>query len=147
MPRNLVDEFRTTIDWIKGGFVPKVLPNVFYAYRDSYVCQPLAKVFVRQGMVLSPGLPKCIVALTLVDLTFFFIVPLGKSDPVYGGDYLKRYMDYLIQSLQLTETRLNIEHIDMADRIGKFAHVKDWIDKGECEIVDQIGRASCRERV
>ena len=137
MPRNLVDEFRTTIDWIKGGFVPKVLPNVFYAYRDSYVCQPLAKVFVRQGMVLSPGLPKCIVALTLVDLTFFFIVPLGKSDPVYGGDYLKRYMDYLIQSLQLTETRLNIEHIDMADRIGKFAHVKDWIDKGECEIVDQ----------
>ena len=29
MPRNLVDEFRTTIDWIKGGFVPKVLPNVF----------------------------------------------------------------------------------------------------------------------
>ena len=25
----------------------------------------------------------------------------------------------------------------MADRIGKFAHVKDWIDKGECEIVDQ----------
>lgn len=146
MPRNLVDEFRTTIDWIKGGIVPKVLPDVFYAYRDSYVCQPLAKVFVRQGMALSSGLPKCIVALTLIDLTFFFIVPFGKGDPVYEGDYLKRYMGYLIKSLQLTETRLGIEHIDMADRIGKFAHVKDWIDKGECEIVDQSEFDNTQER-
>lgn len=146
MPRNLVDEFCTTIDWIKGGFVPKILPNVFYAYRDSYVCQPLAKVFVRQGMALSPGLPKCIVVLTLIDLTFFFIVPFGKGDPVYRGDYLKCYMDYLIQSLQLTETRLYIEYIDMEDRIGKFAHVKDWIDKGECEIVDQSEFDNTQER-
>ena len=46
-------------------------------------------------------------------------------------------MDYLIQSLQLTETRLNIEHIDMADRIGKFAHVNECLDKGEFDFVDQ----------
>lgn len=146
MPRNLVDEFCTTINWIKDEIVPKVLPNVFYVYRDSYVCQPLAKVFVRQEKALSPGLPKCIVALTLIDLTFFFIVPLGKGDLVFGGDYLKRYMGYLIQSLQLTETRLNIEHIDMADRIGKFAHVKDWVDKDECEIVDQSEFDNTQER-
>lgn len=137
IPRYLVDEFRTTINWIKGEFVPKVLPNVFYAYHNSHVCQPLAKVFVRQGTTLSSGLPKCIVVLTLIDLTFFFVVPFGEGDPIYGNDYLKHYMNYLIQGLQLTETILGVEYIDMADRIGKFAHVKDWIDKSECEVVDQ----------
>lgn len=131
MPRDLMDEFSATIDWIKGGFVPKVLPDVFYAYNDSYVCQPQAKVFVRRRMTLSPELPKCIVALTLIDLTLFFIVPFGKDEPVYDGDYLNRYIRYLIRGPQY------VECIDMADRIGKYAHVKDWIDKNECEIVDQ----------
>lgn len=69
IPRDLVDEFRTTIDWINGEFVPKVLPDVFYVYRNSSVCQPLAKVFVRKEMTSDSGLPKCVVAVTLIDLT------------------------------------------------------------------------------
>lgn len=137
LPRNLVDDFHTTIDWIKGEFVPPVLPDVFYAYRDSYVRQPQAKVFVRQEVAINSRYPRCIVALTLIDLTFFFIVPFGKDEPTYEGDYLRCYLGYIIESIQPIELGLNIEYIDMADRVGKFAHVKDWVDKNECEIVDQ----------
>lgn len=137
MPRNLVDDFRNTIDWIRGFFIPKTLPNVFYAYRKSHICQPLAEVFIRRDFALSPGLPKCIVALSIIDLTFLFIVPLGNNEPIYDSNYLMPYIANIFQQLQPSETNLKIEHIDMADRIGKFAHVKTWIDKNECKIVDQ----------
>lgn len=137
MPRDLVDEFGTTIDWIKDNFVPKVLPNVFYAYRDSCVSQPLAKVFVRHKQTTNSQYPKCIVILTLIDLTFFYIVPFGKDEQIYENDYLIPYLNYIIQSIQFTQTRLNIDKIDMADRVDKIAHVKEWVDKNKCEIVEQ----------
>ena len=137
MPRDLVNEFGTTIDWIKGYFVPKVLPNVFYVYRDSCISQPLVKVFVRHKQTVNSQYPKCIVALTLIDLTFFYIVPFGKDEQIYESDYLIPYLSYIIQSIQFTGTRLNIDKIDMADRVDKIAHVKEWVDKNECEIVDQ----------
>lgn len=138
MPRSLVDEYRRTAEWIRGDFVPKDLPNVFYIYHDSFEPQPLAKVLVRRDVALVPGLPKCIVELTLIDLTFFFIVPFGRDEQKYGGDDLINYMGCLLQRLQRPGWILGIiDKIDMEDRVGKFAHVKELIAKGECEIVDQ----------
>ncbi len=139
MPRSLVDEYRRTVEWIRGDFVPKDLPNVFYIYHlDSSVQQPLAKVLVRRDVALIPGLPKCIVELTLIDLTFFFIVPFGRDDKKYGRDDLINYMDCLLQRRQRPGRISDIrDKIDMEDRVGKFAHVKELIPKGECEIVDQ----------
>ena len=133
MPRDLVNEFQSTIDWIKGEFVPQKLPNVFYIYQSSSVSQPLVHLFVRHDETLSLGLPRCIVALTMIDLTFFFIVPLGKDEPIYMEDYLKDYLKYIIPNTP----EQSIDCIDMADRIGKYAHVKEWVYKDECEIVGQ----------
>lgn len=139
MPRNLVDEFQSTIDWIKGEFVPQKLPNVFYIYQSSSVSQPLVQLFVRHDETLNLELPRCIVALTLIDLTFLFIVPLGKDEPIYTEDDLKDYLK-CIAPVQ------PIDRIDMADRIGKYAHVKEWISKDECEIVDQSEFNSFQEK-
>jgi hypothetical protein len=133
MPRNLVDEFQSTIDWIKGEFVPQKLPNVFYIYQSSSVSQPLVQLFVRHDETLNLELPRCIVALTLIDLTFLFIVPLGKDEPIYTEDDLKDYLKCIIPNAP----EQPIDRIDMADRIGKYAHVKEWVSKDECEIVDQ----------
>lgn len=133
MPRDLVNEFQSTIDWIKGEFVPQKLPNVFYIYRSSSVSQPLAQLFVQQKETLNPELPRCIVALTMIDLTLFFIVPLGKGEPIYMEDHIKDYLKYIIPKAP----EQSIDCIDMADRIGKYAHVKKWISKDDCEIVDQ----------
>lgn len=142
MPRDLVNEFQSTIDWIKGEFVPQKLPNVFYIYQSSSVSQPLVHLFVRHDETLSLGLPRCIVALTMIDLTFFFIVPLGKDEPIYMEDYLKDYLKYIIPNTP----EQSIDCIDMADRIGKYAHVKEWISKDECEIVDQSEFNSFQEK-
>jgi len=142
MPRDLVNEFQSTIDWIKGEFVPQKLPNVFYIYQSSSVSQPLVHLFVRHDETLSLGLPRCIVALTMIDLTFFFIVPLGKDEPIYMEDYLKDYLKYIIPNTP----EQSIDCIDMADRIGKYAHVKEWVSKDECEIVDQSEFNSFQEK-
>ena len=133
MPRDLVNEFQSTIDWIKGEFVPQKLPNVFYIYQSSSVSQPLVQLFVRHDETLNLELPRCIVALTLIDLTFLFIVPLGKDEPIYTEDDLKDYLKCIIPNAP----EQPIDRIDMADRIGKYAHVKEWVSKDECEIVDQ----------
>lgn len=140
MPRELVDEFRETIDWIKDGFVPKDLPNVFYVYHSLSVRQPLAKVFVQRKEALNPKLPRCIVALTLIDLTFFFIVPLGKHEPIYKEDYLSYYLGCMIPRIDIhikEQAIIGWDCIDMSDRVDKFAHVKMWIHKNECEVIDQ----------
>lgn len=142
MPRNLVDEFQSTIDWIKGEFVPQKLPNVFYIYQSSSVSQPLVQLFVRHDETLNLELPRCIVALTLIDLTFLFIVPLGKDEPIYTEDDLKDYLKCIIPNAPVQR----IDRIDMADRIGKYAHVKEWISKDECEIVDQSEFNSFQEK-
>ena len=142
MPRNLVDEFQSTIDWIKGEFVPQKLPNVFYIYQSSSVSQPLVQLFVRHDETLNLELPRCIVALTLIDLTFLFIVPLGKGEPIYMEDHIKDYLKCIIQNAP----EQSIDCIDMADRIGKYAHVKKWISKDECEIVDQSEFNSFQEK-
>lgn len=133
MPRDLVNEFQSTIDWIKGEFIPQKLPNVFYIYQSSSVSQPLVQLFVRHDETLNLELPRCIVALTLIDLTFLFIVPLGKDEPIYTEDDLKDYLKCIIPNAP----EQPIDRIDMADRIGKYAHVKEWVSKDECEIVDQ----------
>lgn len=137
MPREIVKEFGNTVDWIKGNFTPKVIPNVLYAYRNSYVGQPLAKLFVRHDEAVNPEHPRCMVALTLIDLTFLFIVPLGKNEPRHNVDIMKHYVRFMFQELKPTERELYLESIDMGDRIGKFAHVNEWIKKSECEIVEQ----------
>lgn len=142
MPRNLVDEFQSTIDWIKGEFVPQKLPNVFYIYQSSSVSQPLVQLFVRHDETLNLELPRCIVALTLIDLKFLFIVPLGKDEPIYTEDDLKDYLKCIIPNAPVQR----IDRIDMADRIGKYAHVKEWISKDECEIVDQSEFNSFQEK-
>lgn len=142
MPRNLVDEFQSTIDWIKGEFVPQKLPNVFYIYQSSSVSQPLVQLFVRHDETLNLELPRCIVALTLIDLTFLFIVPLGKGEPIYMEDHIKDYLKCIIPNAP----EQSIDCIDMADRIGKYAHVKKWISKDECEIVDQSEFNSFQEK-
>lgn len=142
MPRNLVDEFQSTIDWIKGEFVPQKLPNVFYIYQSSSVSQPLVQLFVRHDETLNLELPRCIVALTLIDLTFLFIVPLGKGEPIYMEDHIKDYLKCIIPNA----LEQSIDRIDMADRIGKYAHVKEWISKDECEIVDQSEFNSFQEK-
>lgn len=142
IPRNLVDEFQSTIDWIKGEFVPQKLPNVFYIYQSSSVSQPLVQLFVRHDETLNLELPRCIVALTLIDLTFLFIVPLGKDEPIYTEDDLKDYLKCIIPNAPVQR----IDRIDMADRIGKYAHVKEWISKDECEIVDQSEFNSFQEK-
>lgn len=142
MPRNLVDEFQSTIDWIKGEFVPQKLPNVFYIYQSSSVSQPLVQLFVRHDETLNLELPRCIVALTLIDLTFLFIVPLGKDEPIYTEDDLKDYLKCIIPNAP----EQSIDRIDMADRIDKYAHVKEWVSKDECEIVDQSEFSQFQEK-
>ena len=142
MPRNLVDEFQSTIDWIKGEFVPQKLPNVFYIYQSSSVSQPLVQLFVRHDETLNLELPRCIVALTLIDLTFLFIVPLGKGEPIYMEDHIKDYLKCIIPNA----LEQSIDRIDMADRIGKYAHVKEWVSKDECEIVDQSEFSQFQEK-
>lgn len=137
MPRELVNEYQSTINWIKGKFVPPVLPDVFYAYHNSSISQPQAKVFVRNENLPDSKLPKCMVALRLMDLTYFYIIPLGKEEEIYKDDYLKNYLGCILQILQPTENGVFMEKIDMADRTGKFAHVEEWIDCTECEIVPQ----------
>lgn len=103
MPRNMVDDFHTTIDWIKGDFIPKSLPNIFFAYCKAYVSQPKVTVFMLKDCVLDDKLPKCIVALALTDLIFFYIVPFGKGDVIYKGDFLKRYVPSIIERIQAVE--------------------------------------------
>lgn len=142
MPRNLVDEFQSTIDWIKGEFVPQKLPNVFYIYQSSSVSQPLVQLFVRHDETLNLELPRCIVALTLIDLTFLFIVPLGKGEPIYMEDHIKDYLKCIIPNAP----EQSIDRIDMADRIDKYAHVKEWVSKDECEIVDQSEFSQFQEK-
>jgi hypothetical protein len=142
IPRNLVDEFQSTIDWIKGEFVPQKLPNVFYIYQSSSVSQPLVQLFVRHDETLNLELPRCIVALTLIDLTFLFIVPLGKGEPIYMEDHIKDYLKCIIPNAP----EQSIDRIDMADRIDKYAHVKEWVSKDECEIVDQSEFSQFQEK-
>lgn len=142
MPRDLVNEFQSTIDWIKGEFVPQKLPNVFYIYRSSPVSQPLVQLFVRHDETLNLELPRCIVALTLIDLMFLFIVPLGKGEPIYMEDHIKDYLEYIIPNAP----EQSIDRIDMADRIDKYAHVKEWVSKDECEIVDQSEFSQFQEK-
>ena len=137
MPRDIVKEFDNTVDWIKGKFTPKIIPNVLYAYRDTSVSQPLAKLFVRHNEAINPEYPRCLVALTLIDLTFLFIVPLGKNGPMHNVDIMNHYIKFMFRELKPIEKKLFIESIDMGDRVGKFAHVIEWIRKSECIIVEQ----------
>ena len=137
MPRELVNNYSLTIDWIRGKYIPLTLPNVFFAYNDSHLNQPQAKVFVKKPSSIIDKLPRCIVALTITDLTFIYIVPLGDKELVYNDEELFSYLKFLIEYNTKSGPIVHIEYIDMEDRDDKVAHIKKWINKNDCKVVEQ----------
>jgi hypothetical protein len=142
IPWDLVGQFEATIRWIKGDFIPRNVPDVYFIYRKSAIQQPRARVYLRKSDVQVSEYPKCIVALDLIDLTFVYIVPFSKYDDEMLAPYsVREYLPFFMSN----DGHL-YEKIDMSDRIGKYAHVKIWVEKCDCEVVGQDMFNSVQER-
>ena len=137
MPRDLVNHYSATIRWIKGEFIPPQLPDIYYTYWNKVEKQPKADLFIRNEKITGNGYPRCMMAIRIMDLTFFLIVPLGDNERAYAKNEVDKYLDDMIYCIKGMETPFFMETIEMDDRIGKFAHVTMWCKKTDCKIVDQ----------
>lgn len=137
MPRNFVDNFKATIKWINGEFIPSFVPDVFFLYQEKAICQPEAIILTRKENTQDENMPLCIVALSLIDLTFIYVLPFGKNDSKFDANIAQQYIPLLLSFINRSNNPIQSDYIDMSDRIGKFAHVYEWIKKVDCEIIDQ----------
>lgn len=132
IPRNLVEDFASAIKWIRGGVTPMKIPNVLYCYHKDIVSQPKAKIYSRCSDKENEKYPLVLISLRIMDLTFLYIIPFGKDTSKINGAELHNILAYLIP-----DDAIACETLDMDDRIGKFAHVTEWVDKSDCIIIDQ----------
>lgn len=132
IPRNLIKEYASSIKWIRGGVTPMKIPNVLYCYHKDIVSQPNAKIYLRCGDKENEKYPLVLISLRIMDLTFLYVIPFGKDTSNTSGNELLKILAYLIP-----DNAIACETLDMDDRIGKFAHVTEWVDKTDCVIIDQ----------
>lgn len=135
LPDNHLSDFITTIDWIKGYVSPYIVPNVYFAYRNLKVSQPIARLFLRKENSDKTRYPHCLVVIDLIDLRFFYILPFAKSDGTsfLSSNAINDFMPFLAF---IDDGNIDYDFIDMSQREGKYSHVTDSLKECETDIVD-----------
>jgi hypothetical protein len=129
----IYEQIKPVVKWVNGSMSPKTVPNVWYMYRNEIIKQPKISIYTRKDGFSCDYGPLCVIRLDIVDLSFLYIIPFAKSDK---GRYLtsEQCWPTITRYISLVG-HYSYEYIDMTDRIGKFAHVKQWIKKTDCEII------------
>lgn len=130
----VVSDFKRTIEFINGDFIPASVPDVWFVYRQSKSSQPRISIYTRRSDVDPGRCPRCLVRLDIIDLTFVYVLPFATSDD--GRYTCNEESNSHIRHLMTTVEGFCAESINMADRVGKFSHVYTKVPKSECEIID-----------
>lgn len=132
IPRDTVEKYASAIKWIKGVTTPMSVPNVLYSYHKDIINQPIAKVYLCNNIGNNGYYPLVLMSLRIMDLTFLYTIPFGNDTASITHTELNNILGCL-----MPDDAIAYEFIEMDDRIGKFAHVTEWIDKSDCMIIDQ----------
>ena len=143
LPGGCLADFAVTVDWIRGAVAPHTVPNVYFAYRQDKVIQPVARVYVRKSGIGPAQTPHSVVTLDIDDLRFFFLVPFAKSD---GTEWIRQDALDALMHMFISDGDIGYDRIDMSDRAGKYAHVYKKITAADANIVPASKFDSAREK-
>jgi hypothetical protein len=136
-------QLKPNVKWILDEMKPKALPDVWFVYKTKTIIQPKISIYTRKNEYSYDDGPYCVVLLDIVDLTFVYLIPFAKPDK---GHFLSKKSSetYILNFIWMLDGPC--ENIDMTDRIGKFAHVKEWVKKKDCEIIPHEMLMGAQER-
>lgn len=165
IPAKHLGELDETISWINGSIFTYALPNIYFGISNEFLTQPHIDIFIKREK--EANTPYCLALLRCIDIAYFFILPLVKSDGVKfaSPDAIKKFdsmlqhvfhnIQWYVEDYSLTEPRFgwrwqsidNMQVTNLEEKIKEIDHSqsrnRNWVnfpvfDKSNVKYIGRI---------